>query len=61
MYNTSVKIDMTLEIESTRENIDKNYQIENQLEKISINHACYFYIKHGNVPNRIFMNGFINY
>lgn len=61
MYDTSIKIDMTLEIGSTRENIDKNYKIENKLQKIVINHPCYFYIKHNNLQNRIFMNGFINY
>jgi hypothetical protein len=61
MYTTNIKIDMTLEVETVRENPDKNYKIENAIEKININHPCYFYIKHNNIKNRIFMNGFINY
>jgi hypothetical protein len=61
MYDTSIKIDMTLDVESTKEIPDNNHRIENKIEKININHACYFYIKHNNVQNRIFMNGFINY
>lgn len=61
MYNVDVKINMTLDIEAVDENIKVKNKVENKLEKINVNHPCYFYIKHKNIPNRIFMNGFINY
>lgn len=61
MYNVSVKINITLELEVVNDKPKINSKIQNNIPKISVNHPCYFYIKHKNIPNRIFINGFINY
>jgi hypothetical protein len=61
MYNVSIKINVTLDIEAVDEEIKIKNKIQNKIDKININHPCYFYIKHENIPNRIFINGFINY
>ena len=61
MYNVTAKINMTLDIEVVEEDIKVKNKVQNKIDRININHPCYFYIKHTNIPNRIFMNGFINY
>lgn len=61
MYNVSAKINVSLELEVVNDKPKISSKIQNNIPKISVNHPCYFYIKHKNIPNRIFMNGFINY
>lgn len=61
MYNVSAKINVSLELEVVNDKPKISSKIQNNVPKISVNHPCYFYVKHKNIPNRIFMNGFINY
>lgn len=60
LFDVLIKTNISLEIEIANENV-KTHKINNKLDKININHPCYFYIKHNNIENKIFMNGFINY
>ena len=61
LYDVDININVNLEIEAVNEKIKLKDKLENKIQKINVNHPCYFYIRHLEIKNRIFINGFINY